>query len=97
MSGVARPDQSDRSGDTLLERSLVVFKGEGDLAKLALQFSVSHPDIHTTIVGTANPNRILENIRQIEEPIDLSLLEKVQEILKPIRNVTWPSGRSENN
>jgi L-galactose dehydrogenase len=68
-----------------------------DLAKLALQFSVSHPDIHTTIVGTANPNRILENIRQIQEPIDSSLLSKVQEILKPIHNVTWPSGRSENN
>ena len=68
-----------------------------DFAKLALQFSVAHPDIHTTIVGTANPERILENIRQIEEPMDASLLARVQEILKPIHNVTWPSGRSENN
>ena len=68
-----------------------------DLAKLALQFSVAHPDIHTTIVGTASPTRILENIRQIEEPLDTDLLAKVQEILKPIHNVTWPSGRPENN
>lgn len=68
-----------------------------DLAKLALQFSVAHPEIHTTIVGTANPNRILENIRQIEEPIDQALLAKVQEILKPIHNITWTSGRPENN
>lgn len=68
-----------------------------DLAKLALQFSVSHPDIHTTIVGTANPDRILENIRQIEEPLDSVLLAKVLEILKPIHNITWPSGRPENN
>ena len=68
-----------------------------DLAKLALQYSVAHPDIHTTIVGTANPDRILENIRQIEEPLDTALLAKVQEILKPIHNVTWPSGRPENN
>jgi L-galactose dehydrogenase len=68
-----------------------------DLAKLALQFSVANPDIHTTIVGTASPDRILENIRQIEEPLDTSLLAKVQEILKPIHNITWPSGRSENN
>ncbi len=68
-----------------------------DLAKLALQFSVAHPDIHTTIVGTANPDRIMENIRQIEEPLDNALLAKVQEILKPIHNVTWPSGRPENN
>ena len=68
-----------------------------DLAKLALQFSVAHPDIHTTIVGTANPDRILENIRQIEDPLDLDLLAKVQEILKPIHNRTWASGRPENN
>ena len=68
-----------------------------DLAKLALQFSVAHPDIHTTIVGTANPERILENIRQIEEPLDQALLSRVLEILKPIHNVTWPSGRPENN
>ena len=68
-----------------------------DLAKLALQFSVAHPDIHTTIVGTANPNRMLENIRQIEDPLDLDLLAKVQEILQPIHNKTWLSGRTENN
>jgi len=68
-----------------------------DLAKLALQFSVANPDIHTTIVGTASPDRILENIRQIEEPLDTIVLAKVQEILKPIHNITWPSGRAENN
>ena len=68
-----------------------------DLAKLALQFSVAHPDIHTTIVGSANPDRILENIRQIEEPLDTELLAKVLEILKPIHNKTWASGRPENN
>lgn len=68
-----------------------------DLAKLALQFSVAHPDIHTTIVGTANPDRILENIRQIEDPLDLDLLAKVQEILQPIHNKSWASGRPENN
>jgi len=68
-----------------------------DLAKLALQFSVANPDIHTTVVGTASPDRILENIRQIEDPLDPSLLAKVQEILKPAHNITWPSGRPENN
>jgi len=68
-----------------------------DLSKLALQFSVSNPDIHTTIVGTANPDRIIENIRQIEDPLDHELLAKVLEILSPSHNITWPSGRPENN
>jgi L-galactose dehydrogenase len=68
-----------------------------DLGKLALQFSVANPDIPTNIVGTANPKRIGQNIREIEEPLDEDLLAGVLEILKPIHNVTWPSGRPENN
>ncbi len=67
------------------------------LSKLALQFSISNPEIPTHIVGTANPKRVIENIRQIEEPIDEELLADVLGILEPVHNVTWPSGRTENN
>ena len=69
----------------------------GQLGKLALQFSVANPEIPTNIVGTANPKRILQNIREIEEPLDEELLAGVLEILRPVHNVTWPSGRPENN
>ncbi|MEA3188766.1 MAG: hypothetical protein QOD99_2596 [Chthoniobacter sp.] len=68
-----------------------------DIGKLALQFSVANPDIHTNIVGTANPDRILQNISDIDLPLDVELLSKVLEILAPIHNVTWTSGRPENN
>jgi len=68
----------------------------GDLSRLALQFSVACPDIATHVVGTASPSRILQNIRDIEEPLDQELLLGVQRILKPIQDVTWPSGLPEN-
>lgn len=68
-----------------------------DLARLALQFAVAQAEIPTTIVGTASPHRVIENIRTIAQPLDEELLRGVQEILKPIANVTWPSGRPENN
>lgn len=68
-----------------------------DIGKLALQFSVSNPAISTNIVGTASPRRIEQNIREIQEPLDQELLVDVLEILAPIHNVTWPSGRAENN
>ena len=68
----------------------------GDLSRLALQFSVACPDIATNVVGTASPSRILQNIRDIEEPLDQELLLGVQRILKPIQDVTWPSGLPEN-
>jgi len=68
-----------------------------DIAQLAIQFSVSHPDIATTLVGTANPANVEKNVRWAETPIDVSLLAEVQRILEPIHNRTWPSGRPENN
>ena len=68
-----------------------------DMAQLALQFSMANPDIPTTMVGTANPANIIKNIRWAEEPLDESLLAEVLAILEPIHNVSWLSGRPENN
>ncbi len=68
-----------------------------NIGKLALQFSVANPEIPTNIVGTANPRRMLQNIREIEEPLDLEILAGVQKILAPVHNLTWISGRPENN
>lgn len=67
------------------------------LSKLALQFSVAREDIPTHIVGTASPDRVLQNIKEIEEPLDPELLAGVLEILAPVHNVTWPSGLEENH
>ncbi len=68
-----------------------------DIGKLALQFSVSNPNIPTHIVGTASPKRVVENIAQAMEPYDPAVLDGVLGILKPVHNVTWASGRAENN
>ncbi|MCX6876587.1 MAG: aldo/keto reductase [Verrucomicrobia bacterium] len=68
-----------------------------DLSRLALQFAVSCESIPTTIVGTASPARIVQNIREIAEPIDHELLSEVLALLQPVHNTTWPQGRPENN
>ncbi|MBI1389777.1 MAG: aldo/keto reductase [bacterium] len=68
-----------------------------DIAKLALQFALANPRIHTTLVGTARPENIRKNIEWMNEPIDETLLAEVRDILKPIQDQTWPSGRTENN
>jgi L-galactose dehydrogenase len=68
-----------------------------DIAKLAVQFAVENPQIATTLVGTASVQNITNNIRWVDEPIDRELLSAVREILKPVHNKTWPSGRPENN
>jgi L-galactose dehydrogenase len=68
-----------------------------DLGKLALQYSMAHPEIQTHIVGTASPARVLQNIADAAAPLDNELLADVLKILAPVHNLTWSSGRPENN
>ena len=68
-----------------------------DISKLALQFSAAHPDLATTLVGTASPENMAKNVRWVQEPMDQELLSHVMQMLEPIHNQTWPSGRPENN
>jgi L-galactose dehydrogenase len=68
-----------------------------DIARLAVQFSVSNPDLATTLVGTANPRNMEKNVRWAETSPDPALLAEVLRILEPIHNQTWPQGRPENN
>ena len=72
-------------------------KRKASLPQLALQFATSHRDIATTLVGTSSAKKIKESVKCIERPLDQSLLAEVQDILTPVRNETWPSGRKENN
>ena len=67
------------------------------IEKLAVQFAVANPRIATTLVGTSKGDNILKNVRWIEEPLDEELLREVEEILAPVKDASWPSGRSENN
>lgn len=68
-----------------------------DLAKLALQFSCAHPDIATTIAGSANPDNIRKWAQWLEEPIDQELLLEVQEIFRPVKNIGHTEGLAKNN
>lgn len=68
-----------------------------DITQLGIQFALLNPNIHTTLVSTADPEHMRENIAWVETPIDRELLEEVGKILAPIHNKTWISGRLENN
>jgi aryl-alcohol dehydrogenase-like predicted oxidoreductase len=68
-----------------------------DIAKLALQFSLAHPDISTTIAGSANPENVRRWAQWATEPMDEALLREVQEIFAPVKNVGHVEGLAENN
>jgi L-galactose dehydrogenase len=60
-----------------------------DISTLALQFSAQNPEITTTMFSSANAETIKQNVNWFSEPINLELLQKVQEILAPISNQNW--------
>src|SRR4051812_41070795 len=68
-----------------------------DIAKLALQFSIAHPGIATTVSGSANPNNIRNWAKWAAEPLDEDLLRDVQAIFAPVKNLGHVEGLPENN
>jgi len=60
-----------------------------DIARLALQFSCSHPGIVTTMFSSADPDAVRRNVAWCEEPIDPELLAAVQGILAPVTDTSW--------
>jgi aryl-alcohol dehydrogenase-like predicted oxidoreductase len=68
-----------------------------DIAKLAVQYSTANERIPTTLVSTANPDNIRKNAAWTDEPIDGELLKDVLDILEPVHDRTWVSGRPEYN
>jgi aryl-alcohol dehydrogenase-like predicted oxidoreductase len=68
-----------------------------DIAKLALQFSLSNPRIATTVAGSANPENIRNWAKWAAEPMDEDLLREVQALFAPVRNIGHLEGLPENN
>jgi aryl-alcohol dehydrogenase-like predicted oxidoreductase len=67
-----------------------------DLADLALAFSVARPDIHTTLVGSASALQMERNIRALDHAPAPELLAQIRRALQTVRDLSWPSGRPEN-
>ena len=68
-----------------------------DIAQLAIQFSIAHPDITTTIAGSANPDNIRNWAKWAALPRDPQLLDDVLKILEPVKNIGHVEGLQKNN
>ncbi len=78
-------------------RAAVWCESQGlNLARIALQFSAANPRIHTVVAGASSAAEVLANAAAAEEPLDEQVLKSLEEIFAPVRDLTWPSGRPEN-
>ena len=63
-----------------------------DIATLGMQFCFTEPRIPSTITGTAKPSELEANLRAMRTRPDPVLLAEVAEVLRPVKDISWPSG-----
>jgi L-galactose dehydrogenase len=68
-----------------------------DIAQLALQYAVAQAGVASTLASASSIAEIEKNVIALESPLDEALVARVQAILAPIRDVSWQTGRPENN
>ena len=72
-------------------------KRGAELSFIGLQFAMDNEAVTSTLSGIENREQLERNLATLAAPIDQDLLKELQAIFKPVRNLTWPSGRPENN
>ena len=63
-----------------------------DIATLGMQFCFTEPRVPSTITGTAKPSELEANLRAMRGAVDPALLAEVADVLRPVKNLSWPSG-----
>ncbi len=67
------------------------------LSDVALRFSLDHPAIATTIIGMSEQRHVAQNVRVLDFKIPDGLLDKIAELVAPVKNWMWFEGKPENN
>jgi len=68
-----------------------------DVSALSLRFCLDHPYVSSTLVGMSTRRHVEHNLDLLEMTTDEELREQVRQILAPVFNRVWPSGRPENS
>ena len=68
-----------------------------DPALVGLAFSLRHPYVASTLVGIRTTAEFEQNLRALSFQPDPQLLDEIEQLVAPVRDMTWPSGRPENN
>ena len=67
-----------------------------NIAHLAIQFAIQNPNVDVTLLGTRTRDELESSLALLDSPVDKELLEEVLEMMRPVANMSWPSGRPEH-
>ena len=78
-------------------RVVEVCKHQGaDATVIALRFCLDHAYAASTLVGMSTVKHVENNLRALDTEVDPALLRTIQNIVAPIKDAVWASGRPEN-
>jgi len=79
------------------QRVVALCKERGvDPAELALRYCFDNPDVASTLVGMSTPDHVRQNLRALRLEYDPKILEEIRDLVDPVFNYRWISGRPEN-
>jgi L-galactose dehydrogenase len=79
------------------QRIVAVCKVRGlDASEVALRFCLDQPDVASTLVGLSSREHVERNLHAMEIKVDEELLAEIAEAVAPVKDLTWPSGKTEN-
>jgi aryl-alcohol dehydrogenase-like predicted oxidoreductase len=64
-----------------------------DVTTLSLRFCLEYPHFSSTLVGMSSPAEIEQNLKAFDFKLDQELLSDIEEVLAPVRDRTWHSGK----
>jgi L-galactose dehydrogenase len=67
-----------------------------DTPALALRFCLGHPYVASTLVGMSTRKQVEANLKVLSMASNPVLLEQIRQVVAPVSNCVWPSGREEN-
>ena len=67
-----------------------------DAGTLALHVCLQHSAVASTFVGISSESEVTAACAALDWTPDAGLLQVVQQIVAPVHNIVWPSGRPEN-
>ena len=64
--------------------------------EVGLRFCLENAGVASTLVGMGSRELVRANLKALAFRIDPALLEAIREVVAPVHNRIWPSGRAEN-
>lgn len=68
-----------------------------DVSAVSLRYCLNHPYVATTLVGMADPEHTLINLKVLDMEIPPALMAEIALAVAPVKDIIWASGNPINN